>query len=256
MSKKDFKQQNAEALEAVTAPIEYEVDGVKVRLSPSIVKRFITKGQDITDAEYKYFIDICQARNLNPFIGEVHLIKFGTAPAQIVVGRDAFVKRAVKHPDYLGKERGVVVQKEDGSIEYRKGALVLDEEKLVGGWAKVHRKGRSVPTEVAVSLREGIQRTSSGQINSNWTKQPATMIEKVALVRALRDAFVEDLSGMYDRDEAWDNDTLNRTNPDEEEIEVVEETQHDPLTGEVVEPTEIVTEGTPVTEGPSSLSDL
>ena len=45
------------------------------------------------------------------------------------------------------------------------------------------------------------KKKSDGTPNSNWTKQPTTMIEKVAKVRALREAFVEDLSGMYEAEE-------------------------------------------------------
>ena len=53
----------------------------------------------------------------------------------------------------------------------------------------------------SVALEEVIQKKSDGTPNANWTKQPATMIEKVAKVRALREAFVEDLAGMYEAEE-------------------------------------------------------
>ena len=34
-----------------------------------------------------------------------------------------------------------------------------------------------------------------------WAKMPATMIRKVALMQALREAFADDLAGMYDSSE-------------------------------------------------------
>ena len=37
---------------------------------------------------------------------------------------------------------------------------------------------------------------------SNWASKPATMIRKVALVQALREAFPEDLQGMYSIEES------------------------------------------------------
>ena len=52
-----------------------------------------------------------------------------------------------------------------------------------------------------MAIDEVIQKKGDGSPNSNWSKQPATMIEKVAKVRALREAFVEDLAGMYEAEE-------------------------------------------------------
>ena len=40
-----------------------------------------------------------------------------------------------------------------------------------------------------------------GELNSNWKTKGATMVEKVAKVRALRETFVEDLGGMYEEEE-------------------------------------------------------
>lgn len=48
------------------------------------------------------------------------------------------------------------------------------------------------------------------------------MIEKVALVRALRETFVEDLGGMIDADEAWyeapKNDIKDQPEPKNDDI--------------------------------------
>ena len=52
-----------------------------------------------------------------------------------------------------------------------------------------------------MTFDECVQKKGDGTPNSNWTKQPTTMIEKVAKVRALREAFVEDLAGMYEAEE-------------------------------------------------------
>lgn len=224
-----IKEQNAKALESVVAPIKYEVDGQEITLTPSIVKEYIAGGQNITNAEYKMFVELCKVRKLNPFLKEVYLIKYGNAPAQIVVGKDAIVKRAVKNAEFNGREQGVIVLDKNEEIAYRKGALVLDGETLLGGWARVHRKGWDYPVETAVTLREATQRKSDGKPNTNWATRPATMVEKVALMRALREAFVEDFGGMIDEDEVW---------TDTEELNVVEQgdpTEVDEHTGEIIE---------------------
>lgn len=185
--------------------IEYEVDGSVVKLSPSIVKNYIVGDPkvEVTDQEYKFFVELCKVRKLNPFLKEAYLIKFGSQPAQIVVGKDAILKRAVKHPQFNGREQGIIVVSKEGEVIERKGTFKLPEEMLVGAWAKVHRKDWEYPVEVTVSFDEVAQKKNDGNLNSNWFKKGATMVEKVALVRALREAFVEDLGGMIDQDEAW-----------------------------------------------------
>ena len=86
-------------------------------------------------------------------------------------------------------------------MENRIGTIVIDGETLVGGWAKAFVKGYENPIEVSVSLNEYIGLKKDGTVNSNWQKRPASMIRKVALVHALREAFPEDLGGMYAAEE-------------------------------------------------------
>lgn len=183
--------------------VKYEIDGQEIKLTPKIVQEYIVGSEiEITNQEFKLFTELCKVRKLNPFLREAYLIKYkqGT-PAQMVVGKDAILKRAVLNVNYDGMENGIIVQKEDGTIEERRGTFKLDNEKLVGGWAKVYRKDWNHPTYSSVSFNEVAQRTSSGQLNSNWNTKGATMVEKVAKVRALRETFVEDLAGMYEAEE-------------------------------------------------------
>lgn len=184
--------------------VVYEVNGEQIKLTPSIVQQYIVGDSGtITLQEFKFFTELCKARKLNPFLKEAYCIKFGNQPAQIVVGKDAILKRAIIHPDYDGMESGVIVQViETGEIIERKGTFYLNtEEKLVGGWAKVYRKNWKYPTFCSVAFDEVANKKKDGQLNSNWAGKGATMVEKVAKVRALRETFIEDLSGMYDADE-------------------------------------------------------
>lgn len=183
----------------------FDVDGEQIKLTPAIVQNYIVGENNgkITLQEFKMFTSLCKARSLNPFLKEAYCIKYGNNPAQIVVGKDAVLKRAVRNPNYDGKENGVIVQViETGEIIERKGTFYIkDQEKLVGGWAKVYRKDWKYPTYSSVSFDEVAQKKSDGSLNSNWSNKGATMVEKVAMVRALRETFVEDLSGMYEAEE-------------------------------------------------------
>lgn len=200
--------------------VVYEADGETITLTPSIVQNYIV-GTDakITLTEFKFFTSLCKARGLNPFLKEAYCIKYGKNPAQIVVGKDAVLKRAIKNPNYDGMESGVIVQvKETGEITERKGTFYLrDIENLVGGWAKVFRKDWQHPTYCSVSFDEVAQKKSDGSLNANWSGKGATMVEKVAKVRALRETFVEELGGMYEAEEMG-VDLPNETAPQKQEI--------------------------------------
>lgn len=183
--------------------VKFDVEGQEIKLSKKIVQEYIV-GTDvpITNQEFKLFTELCKVRKLNPFLREAYLIKYkaGT-PAQLVVGKDAILKRAVLNPNYDGIESGIIVQKEDGTVEERQGTFRLGGEQLVGGWARVFRKDWSHPTYTSVTFNEVAQKNGQGQLNSNWNTKGATMVEKVAKVRALRETFVEDLGGMYEAEE-------------------------------------------------------
>ena len=167
----------------------------QVELTIDIVKKYIN--EKVTDEEAYRFIQLCKARHLNPFLGQVHLIKRDfTGTAKTVVGKDVFMERAVRHPQYDGFEAGIILNvKDQKTTEDRPGAFHDENEKLVGGWAKVHRKDQKYFTEARVSMTE----YNTGK--ASWAKLPATMIRKVPLVQALREAFAEELSGMYDSSE-------------------------------------------------------
>ena len=197
-------QNNKEELQKKGLIVKYDIDGHELTLSPKIVQDYIVGDPriQITNQEFMMFAELCRVRKLNPFLREAYCIKYSNAaPATIVVGKDAILKRAVLHPKYNGMKSGIYVLDENGELIKRNGTFKLPKEELVGGWAEVFRKDWDNSIEASASLEESIQTKKDGTVNSNWTKQPAVMIEKVAKVRALREAFVEDLGGMYDADE-------------------------------------------------------
>lgn len=171
----------------------YEADGTEVVITDDDVRNVLCKNANVTDVEMRMFIELCRAQRLNPFIKEAYLIKYGSSPATIVTGKDVFTKRAFRNPRFKGMEAGVTVINREGRIERREGSMVgTQTEKLVGGWCRVHIDGYKVPIFDEVAFSE----YSTGK--SNWLSKPATMIRKVAMVHALREAFPEEFQGLYD----------------------------------------------------------
>ena len=75
---------------------------------------------------------------------------------------------------------------------------------MVGAWARVYRKDRSHPYTATVRVAEYEVHKSGGGLNKSWSERPATMIRKVALVQALREAFPDQFAGMYIAEEPQD----------------------------------------------------
>ena len=182
----------------------FKVGNDQVKLNPGIVRKYLVNGQgSVTDQEIVYFMHLCKSRQLNPFIKEAYLIKYGQEPATMVVARDALEKRAIKNVQYNGKKVGIyVMNKDTNELIKRNGTIYLkDIEELVGAWCTVYRKDWENPVHIEVNLTEYIGRKKDGTINANWTNKPVTMITKVAKAQALREAFIEELEGMYEQEE-------------------------------------------------------
>ena len=179
--------------------VTYEVAGQEVKLSYSIVRKYLTKGNaDVTDQELVQFISVCKFNKLNPFLNEAYLIKFksarGDGNAQMVVSKEAFFKRAEASEQYDGIEAGIIVLRGDNVVELE-GCFRQAKDVLLGGWAKVYRKDRRIPTVSKVNLSEYDKGTSI------WNEKKATMISKIAKVQALREAFPSQLGAMYAKEE-------------------------------------------------------
>lgn len=206
------------------AIVEYSTGGERLKLSPSIVRNYLVSGdaRNVTDQEVMMFMMLCKGQHLNPFLRDAYLIKFGNRPATIVTGKGTFLKRAAANPSYDGKESGIIVMDEDGNVTERNGCFYSAGETIIGGWAKVYHKGRRTPEYVSVPFEEYAGRKADGSLNSQWASKPATMIQKVAVVQALREAFPDDFSGLYSPEEmaeATGNVVLDEAPVDIEDVQ-------------------------------------
>lgn len=215
--------------------VTYMCGNESVTLSISYIKRYLVTGDPsaVTDQEALMYLMMCKANHLNPFNKESYLIKYGQQPATMVTGKTAFEKRAEENPNYDGMEAGIVVYNEEtGDIKYRTGAIYLKQEHIIGGWAEVFRKDRTHSTRIEVSFDEYAGRKKDGSMNSQWATKPATMIRKVALVQALREAFPNSLGSLYTSEE------MGVEEPDATPIEQPAEVAAEPTPVPKAEPAE------------------
>lgn len=191
------------AMQAASPSVPVEItgaDGQHFTVSFGDVRDFICP--KATDAECKIFLETCKQYHLNPFTKEAYLIHYDNknddTASTIVLGKNCYLQMAERHPDYDGFEAGVIVMTADGQLLNREGSIVYDGnggETLLGGWAKVYRKDRTRASYEEVKLSE----YDTGK--SLWNGKKATMIRKVALVHALREAFPSTFGALYDESE-------------------------------------------------------
>lgn len=192
----------SETTELMTKQVEFSVNGESVKLTGKTVKNFLVRGNsDVTDQEAAMFINLCKYQKLNPFLNEAYLVKFKGLPAQMIVGKEAFMKRAENNEQFQGFKAGIIVEREGDMVELE-GAIKLPKDNLIGGWADVYRADRQQPICVRISLDE----FSKGQ--STWKTMPLNMIRKTAIVNALREAFPNSLGNLYTEEEEQANDDI------------------------------------------------
>lgn len=199
--------------------VEYEVAGENIKLSYQIIRDYLTKGNGaVTDQDLMQFMSVCKFNKLNPFLNEAYLIKFGTQPAQMIVSKEALMKRAEANENYAGLEAGLILMRKDEILEVE-GNFYLKTDEILGAWAKVYRKDRLKPFVAKVTIEEYDKK------QSNWNDKKATMIAKVAKVQALREAFPVQIGALYTSEEQEITEGKNREIIDAEIIE-----QKEPVT--------------------------
>jgi len=156
-----------------------EESGTLLKVTAETIKKYICA--DATDQEIELFKNQCQMFQLSPFKREIYLIKYGTYPADIVVGYQVYLKRAERSKQWDGMESGT------------KGSL---KKKDLIGWVKVYRKDWKRPLYHEVDFEEYAKRKKDGSLTKFWEKMPKTMIRKVAVSQGYRLTFPDEMGDL------------------------------------------------------------
>ena len=169
----------------------------QVELLPDEVKKFIDPQGHGTEQEQQFYLELCKARKLNPFVKDVYFIKYGNMQAATVVAVDTFVARSMDHSIYEGYEAGWIVGPEDAPKR-----TVDPFGYLMGAWCKAMRTGM-VPCEAVVRVDAFTTK------KNRWGTDPFGMIQKCAIAAAHRKAFPKTFAHLYGQEEI--------TNPNEKD---------------------------------------
>jgi len=132
----------------------------------------------LTDPEFQLFSEMCRATKLNPALKEIWAIKAG-GRLQLMTGINGFLKIANAHPAYDGME-----------VEFER-----DGKDIISATAKVYRKDRRFPSVATAFMAEYSKPTPI------WKQMPSVMLAKCAKSLAIREAFVQELGGLYTQEE-------------------------------------------------------
>lgn len=172
-------------------------DGAQITLTPNDVAMYCASGgAELSQRDVVNFMATCKALGANPFLGDVYLVKYRNSEnAQIMAGKNYYTRVAVSIPTYDGMAAGIICVTRDGQVAYRTGSMAYPDETAIGGWAEVHDKRWGRPVRAEVAMEE------YNSHKSLWNSKPLTMIRKVALVQALREAYPDRFAGTYDQSE-------------------------------------------------------
>ena len=151
--------------------------GQEIKLTASDIVEYISTDSSVTEKEVFTFLNMCKYLKLNPFLKEIYLIKYKDSPATFVISYQTLLKRAEENKNFDGYE-----------------TEVKGEIPNMTATATVYRKDRSYPVKIAVNYSEAVKTVMDRQTKelrptNMWKSMPEWMLRKVALARALKEAF-------------------------------------------------------------------
>lgn len=154
------------------------------------------------DQEFDYFLRVCQRQKLDPFKGEIHYVPRNVKDRQT----DQWVTKWTIQVGIAG-QRSIASR----TGEYMGGPppLFYDGERWTEVWLDRHsapiackvgvmRRGFSEPCYAVCHWDEMVQTDRNGNATPMWRDKGLTMLAKCTEAAALRRAFPDELSGMYD----------------------------------------------------------
>jgi hypothetical protein len=139
----------------------------RIEVSMADIKKYIAP--NATDKELFMFMGIAKSYGLNPLKREIHFVKYGSAPASIIVGYEIYLKRAER----------------TGKLDGWK--CWIEGDKAV---IEIKRKDQSIPIKWEVDRKEFDKQQST------WKAMPNFMLKKVAIAQGFRLAFPDELGGL------------------------------------------------------------
>jgi phage recombination protein Bet len=151
--------------------------GQEIKLTASDIVEYISTDSSVTEKEVVQFLNMCKYLKLNPFLKEIYLIKYKDSPATFVISYQTLLKRAEENKNFNGYE-----------------TEVKGEIPNMSATATVYRKDRNYPVKITVNYSEAVKtimdrQTKELRPTNMWKSMPEWMLRKVALARALKEAF-------------------------------------------------------------------
>jgi len=197
-----------------------------------LIKNIYCKG--LTNDEIKLFIAISERTGLDPFSRQIYAIKrwnskLGKEIMTIQTGIDGFRLIADRTGLYMGTS--------DVKFEFDKNGDLIKSSITVHKWnEKAQQKCDFTATSFLIEYKP--DNDKNGKENPMWRKMPRVMLEKCAEAKALRKAFPQELSGIYEQsemDQAIDNSISITENEPEKSIKKEIKTTKRELTKEQIE---------------------
>lgn len=162
-------------------------------ISQSKCNQLIPEFKKMTAEQQETFLMQAAIFGANPFSipAEIYPLPFeanGITTIAPVISAKKHINKGMENPKFDGMKSGVVIEKPDGSFDFRRGQIYGKTEILKGGWAEVFIKGLREPIFRSVNIEEFQMRKKDGTLNKFWnetTGKPALMIEKVAQKQAM-----------------------------------------------------------------------
>jgi phage recombination protein Bet len=174
--------------------------GQEIKLTEDDVIKYISTDESVTEKEVVQFLNMCKYLKLNPFLKEIYLIKYKDSPATFVISYQTLLKRAEENKNFDGYE-----------------TEVKGEVPNMSATAIVYRKDRSYPVKITVNYSEAVKtimdrKTGELRPTTMWKNMPEWMLRKVALARALKEAFPNAVGNAeVSVSEIVDIDTMDKT---------------------------------------------
>jgi hypothetical protein len=169
---------------------ELQFGDKKLVVSESKCSQLIPEFKKMSTDQKETFLMQAAIFGANPFSlpPEIYPVPFtssGVTTYAPVISAKKYVEKGMENPKFDGMKSGVVIEKADGSFDFRKGQIFGKTEKLSGGWAEIFIKGIREPIFRAVNLNEVMNFKADGTPNKFWKEKPALMVEKVAQKQAM-----------------------------------------------------------------------